>query len=323
MGSRGKRMTGVRFSIIITCHNQRDFIRDAVDSAVSQAVPEKEIIVVDDASDDGSPEILEQYGHAIRLIRLGQNGGASKARNEGASVAGGDYLVFLDGDDAFMPWALAVYDCIVDIKRPKIILSDVRFFWGALSAVEKQAVPRKIELVDYNFALQKDRTCRTSASTIVVDRRAFQRVEGWSEEFFPMEDNDLLVKLGCAGRAVQVLYPFTIFYRLHESNSVRQVPPFMGMAHRMIGKAKRGEYPGGRAHRFVMYAFVGGFIAFWVKRAFRAGLHREGCKLMFAGGSLIIAAVTRRAATIIRGRRPTEQIELPVVKSCESHLATS
>ncbi len=303
-------MAGLRFSIVITCHDQKSFIRDAVDCALSQTVAEKEIIVVDDASQDGSREILQQYGNAIHLVELGQNVGANRARNLGAAVAKGDYLVFLDGDDAFMPWALDVYDRIIDLKYPKIILSNLRFFWGALASVGKQDAPCRIELVDYALFLHKDRRYQACASTIIIDRQQFSGVQGWSEDIFPLDDIDLVTKLSCAGRAVQVLSPATVFYRLHANNSVRHVPPFIDMAHRIICKARQGEYPGGRARRFEVYAFVGGPTAFWVKRAFRAGLYQEGWKLMIAGRSLILAAVARRWAALIKGRQPTEVIEL-------------
>jgi glycosyltransferase involved in cell wall biosynthesis len=281
-----------------------------VDCALSQTVADKEIIVVDDASEDGSREILQQYGNAIRLIEVRQNVGANKARNLGAAAAVADYLVFLDGDDAFMPWALDVYNRIIDLKNPKIILSNLRFFWGALAAVEKQDAPCRIEVVDYALYLNKDRRYQACASTIIIDRQLFNGVQGWSEDIFPLDDIDLITKLCCAGRAVQVLSPATVFYRLHANNSVRQVPPFMDMAHRIICKARRGEYPGGPQRRFAVYAFVGGPTAFWVKRAFRAGLYQQAWKLMIAGRSVIFAAVARRWTMLIKGRQPMEVIDL-------------
>src|SRR5712671_8240390 len=84
------------FSIIITSHNQAAFIRNAVASAVAQGHNNREIIVVADASSDGSQRILEEYGEAIRLTKLDQNVGASRARNVGTAMARGDFLVFLD-----------------------------------------------------------------------------------------------------------------------------------------------------------------------------------------------------------------------------------
>jgi len=62
------------FSVIITSHNQADFIRNAVASAAAQSHSNREIIVVDDASSDGSQQILEEYGDGNPLTKLGKNG---------------------------------------------------------------------------------------------------------------------------------------------------------------------------------------------------------------------------------------------------------
>src|SRR5258707_15666995 len=69
------------FSIIITSHNQASFIRNAVASAVAQGHNNREIIVVDHASSDGSQRILEEHGEAIGVTNLDQNVGASRVRN--------------------------------------------------------------------------------------------------------------------------------------------------------------------------------------------------------------------------------------------------
>src|ERR1035437_2593989 len=95
-----------QFSLVITFYNQRDFIRAAVESALSQNPNlSKEIIVVDDGSTDGSREVLEEYRDAVQLHLLPSNHGPLGARNHGAAQASGQYLVFLDGDDVLMPRA--------------------------------------------------------------------------------------------------------------------------------------------------------------------------------------------------------------------------
>ena len=109
-------MKALRFSVIVTCYNQRDFIRDAVDSALTQTGDDTEVIVVDDVSSDGSVEILKGYGDRIRFCSMAANGGAPRARNLGASMASGQYPVFLDGDDVLMPHALRVYNRIINCE---------------------------------------------------------------------------------------------------------------------------------------------------------------------------------------------------------------
>jgi len=125
-----------RFSIILTSHNQAKFIGNAVDSALAQTYASREVIVVDDASSDESAGILEQYKEAIQLIKLEKNVGASHARNAGIAQAKGDFLVFLDGDDLLLPWALDVYGEIADRKRPHIILSTMLWFRRAGPKIE-------------------------------------------------------------------------------------------------------------------------------------------------------------------------------------------
>src|ERR1035441_8051583 len=138
-----------RFSIIIISYNQREFIKDAVDSALCQRNEPAEIIVVDDASTDGAQEILRQYGDAIRLICRETNQGACAARNCGAALATGEYLVFLDGDDALPPWALDVYDRIVEARKPMMMLGDHWWFKGTLAALQPGDTPHEIRLVEY------------------------------------------------------------------------------------------------------------------------------------------------------------------------------
>lgn len=92
-----------RISVIIPVFNRAELLPRALSSAVRQDHPEKEIIVVDDGSTDGSAEVAERLlaasGVPYQVIRLGHNGGVSRARNCGIRRAQGAYLSFLDSDD--------------------------------------------------------------------------------------------------------------------------------------------------------------------------------------------------------------------------------
>ena len=114
-------MSGVLFSIVIACHNHEGFVRQAVGSALGQWYPRKEVIVVDDCSNDGTWDVLSTFGETVIAVRLPTNRGAAGARNHGAFLAHGEYLVFLDGDDVLMPWALEVYGLLVAARRPKLM----------------------------------------------------------------------------------------------------------------------------------------------------------------------------------------------------------
>jgi glycosyltransferase involved in cell wall biosynthesis len=298
----------VRFSIIITSHNQRRFIRDAVDSALSIQHADREIIVVDDASSDGSQDILRSYGQAIRLVCRETNGGAGVARNSGASVATGEYLVFLDGDDSFLPWALDVYQRIVELKKPKMILGSMQWFRGVPPALRAADSPQAMQIVDYQDYMHKDRPFGNSASALVIDRRSFQAVHGWPEELFPLEDQDLVIRLGDSGRTIQILSPVTVLHREHGANTVHHVAPFLAVLSRMIERERLGEYPGGKPRRFERYGLLGGLVFFWAKRAVKRGLYGQAAALLAQGWPMLFAAIARKFNVILTGRRPCETI---------------
>jgi glycosyltransferase involved in cell wall biosynthesis len=110
------------FSVVIAAYNQRDRLRQAVESVRRQARKPHELIVVDDGGSDGSAEMLEEeYPDAI-VIRQ-QNLGKGVARNRGAFAATGDWVCFLDHDDLWHPEKLSALDGYVD-ERPDAIAID-------------------------------------------------------------------------------------------------------------------------------------------------------------------------------------------------------
>jgi glycosyltransferase involved in cell wall biosynthesis len=299
-----------QFSIVITCYNQRDFILDAVESALSLNYANKEIIVVDDGSSDGSSEILQRYGHVIHFKVLDSNEGPNAARNCGASLAKGDYLVFLDGDDLVLPWALDVYDCVIKARKPSLILSSLRWFKGPIPKVGINDSLREIRFVEYETYMKKDRAYRASASALVVERHTFNNAGGWTRDVFPMDDIDLMIKLGYSGRAIQIWSPQTKLYRVHGGNTVHQVHRMIDGLYKVISKERSDQYPGGRACRFQRRAIIGGVVFFWVKTALRETFYRDGLRLLVKGWTMVLAAMLRRLVLIIKGRRPFEEIKM-------------
>lgn len=90
----------------ITCYNARDSIRDAVESALMQTWPVREIIVVDDASSDGSDRVLQRLAGAhseVRVVRHRVNRGFPCALNTLLAQARGTFIVFFDDDDQSVP----------------------------------------------------------------------------------------------------------------------------------------------------------------------------------------------------------------------------
>jgi glycosyltransferase involved in cell wall biosynthesis len=90
--------------VIVNC-NYEKFVAAAIDSALEQAYQPLEVIVVDDGSTDGSRRIISAYGERIRTI-FQTNSGQGAAYNAGWSAARGEFVLFLDSDDALMKDAM-------------------------------------------------------------------------------------------------------------------------------------------------------------------------------------------------------------------------
>ena len=95
-------------SIVVPVYKAQDFIAETIRMVCAQTYEDWELLLVDDASPDGSraaaeEEILRHPDRRIRLLPLEKNGGAAAARNYGVSKAQGRYIAFLDADDLWHP----------------------------------------------------------------------------------------------------------------------------------------------------------------------------------------------------------------------------
>jgi hypothetical protein len=97
-------------SVIIPAYNRAHLIGRTIDCVLGQTYPHCHVILVDDGSTDGTADLVTtRYAGnpRVRLVRE-ENRGPSAARNAGLAVATGDYIAYLDSDDVWRPWKLAV-----------------------------------------------------------------------------------------------------------------------------------------------------------------------------------------------------------------------
>ncbi len=92
-------------SVIVASYNKAAFIGETIVSVTNQSYAGWELLIIDDASTDGSVEVIRPFlsDSRIRLVRNGENKGGNFCRNHGLQLAQGRYLVFLDADDLLSP----------------------------------------------------------------------------------------------------------------------------------------------------------------------------------------------------------------------------
>jgi glycosyltransferase involved in cell wall biosynthesis len=89
-------------SVVIPTYNQASYLGEAIESVLTQTYQRIELIVVDDGSTDGTPEVIAGYAGRMTAIRQ-ENHGAAHALNVGLQAARGDFICWLSSDDAYLP----------------------------------------------------------------------------------------------------------------------------------------------------------------------------------------------------------------------------
>ncbi len=134
-------MDKVRLSIIIPVYNAEDYLDRCLESVFEQSFPSYEVILVDDGSTDSSPLICDRYSATDSRFRTvhKENGGVSSARNAGINLAKGEYLMFVDSDDALLPDALE--RMMEGVVNEDIVVGGYTVFIGGVPG--KEVLPKK------------------------------------------------------------------------------------------------------------------------------------------------------------------------------------
>lgn len=112
----------MRFSVVIPVFNKANTVLETVQSVLAQHYKEREIIVVDDGSQDDLETALSSVRESICIIHQ-KNAGVAAARNRGIQESKGDYICFLDADDVWMPEHLSSLSAAIDAEPSAYFLS--------------------------------------------------------------------------------------------------------------------------------------------------------------------------------------------------------
>lgn len=190
-------------SIIITVYNYDRYIERALRSALDQSLPSSqyEIIVVNDASTDKTPTILDNYKDVARIFHLKENMGLAAARNYGIQKAKGQFVVFLDADDY--------------IQRD--LLFAQQLFLAENNAID--AVSVDYYLVDERGTHIKKVNAEKEpiACGIMFRKDLLYDIGLYDESFRAREEEDLRIRFLKKYKIYNIILPL-YRYRMHDSN---------------------------------------------------------------------------------------------------------
>jgi GT2 family glycosyltransferase len=182
-------------SIIIPSHNRRADLMVCIESVWPQAVDfDAEVIVVDDASTDGTVDILRERFPGVQVLVNAENQGPAYSRNAAAHTACGRLLCFLDSDGAVAPGWLAAL--LAHDDGHTVLLGCVIDFEGG----RVQGVPRRATFLGKSLRCAPHRANTGPSCNLALPQAAFASVGGFDEEIpYYFEDSDLCIRARRAG----------------------------------------------------------------------------------------------------------------------------
>ena len=188
----------VTFSVIIAVYNGAALVERAARSALAQSRPPAEVIVVDDGSTDQTADIVRAIP-GVQLVSQRKQG-VSTARNAGANVASGDWLVFLDHDDELIPDALETFHHSITsypghwVHYGSIFVERMAGGAPRISGSNASEGPIPAAALDNLFRVQI-----ITPGGFVINRDFFHKIEGFDSRWTSVsEDQDLLIRAGLA-----------------------------------------------------------------------------------------------------------------------------
>ena len=226
------RHDGPMATVYVVNRNYGRFLRQAIDSALSQDYPFVEVVVVDDASDDGSSsDVLSSFEKEprVRIIRQPVPSGLTVCCNAAIRASSGEFVMRLDADDYLDPTAVGKMVAALAADPSAVLV-----FPDYIEVDQRGAVIRRVQRHDFNaFDALSDLPAHGACT---MARRTFlDRMGGYDESINRQDGLDLWLNVSPDERVHRVDEPL-FFYRQHGANMTRAERPLLQARARLIAK---------------------------------------------------------------------------------------
>jgi len=191
-------------SVVTPCHDAAPFVAETLECVLAQTHPAVEHVIVDDGSTDGSWDVIERYAlehpDRVRALRVQPSRGGPHARNRGAALARGDFLLFLDADDVMEPDTVAALLDAAAADPAGLAACDWRRLrWtGAAWAPAPADVPFPPRGPDALRGWLSGREW-VPCHALLWPRAVYARTGGWDESLAINQDGDLALRALAGG----------------------------------------------------------------------------------------------------------------------------
>jgi len=221
-----------RVSVVIPTYNQAEFLRLALESVRAQTIDDWEAVIVDNASDDHTIDVVDSFDEPrFHLVDIRNEGVIAASRNKGIKLAQAPWIAFLDSDDLWRPEklerCLAAAASGADlVSHPETIVRGDRVVGRTRSAPSGPLNFRRI-FFGGNFL---------SPSAVVVRRTLLNEAGGFSEnrDYVTVEDFDLWLRLANRGIRVATVGEPLAQFTLHDQSATTRADVHMNNGLRVM-----------------------------------------------------------------------------------------
>ena len=297
------------FSIVMPVYNRAEMVQRAIRSVLQQTFAHFELVIVDDASTDGTEKAVRAFDdRRIVYVRRTENGGNARARNDALRLARGRYITFLDSDDEFMPGFLEEIHGLLAAARP-----EVGFAWVGRYTVVDGADGESVTgqatwepgAPEEPYAHFLDTLRGGIGYGLTIRRECLERIGDFDTELASAVDTDYVLRLV---QHYAYTYSTTPLVRVHLHEGARVTPNLTNKARsyeRIVAKhlPNLEAYPKVRAGLLYKVGWL--YYASGDKARGRAYLRRalQQHPLLFkAWGALLLYELFGTAATAVHAR---------------------
>lgn len=213
-------------SILIPAYNAEEFIADAIRSAIAQTWQDKEIIVVDDGSTDGTAEVARGFASKNVVVVSKENQGAAAARNFAYQLSQGEYIQWLDADDLLAPDKIEKQFASLregDGERTLLSSSWANFYYRPKRA---RFIPSSLwqDLMPVEWLLRKlGEGQYMQTATWLTSRELAEAAGPWDLRLHVDDDGEYFCRVLLASEGTRFCPEARVYYRVTPSSRVSHI----------------------------------------------------------------------------------------------------